>query len=122
MKNKQRKRQQRKINKAVRELNKNIKEDNLWRGRFKFAQTDAVWYAYEDGSGGELSVWIEARDLKTGLYYGFIIDNYNARWLLWTKANKFIADYSGVWKDIEAVKKDTTNWDTVKWIPKKAIY
>lgn len=122
MKNKQRKREQRKINKAVRAMNENIKRDNLWRGRFRFHQTDAAWFAFEDGSGGILRVCIEARDLKTGLYYNCYIDNYSTFGKLWEEANKFIADYSGVWKDIEAVKRDTTDWDTVKWIPKKPIY
>ena len=36
MKDKQRKKAQRKINKLVRALNQNIREDNLWRGRFVF--------------------------------------------------------------------------------------
>ena len=71
MKDKMRKKAQRKINKLVRNMNKNIHDDNLWRGRFIFRQTDAYWEKFEDGSGGILRVWIEGRDLKSGLYYGF---------------------------------------------------
>ena len=122
MKDKQRKKAQRKINKLVRALNQNIRKDSLWRGRFVFAQTDAAWERFDDGSGGCLRAWIEARDLKTGLYYGFKIDNYDKGWHLFEYANKFIADYSGVWKNIQEVKDDKTDWSKVKWIPKKEIY
>ena len=122
MKDKMRKKAQRKINKLVRNMNKNIHDDNLWRGRFIFRQTDAYWERFEDGSGGILRVWIEGRDLKTGLYYGFYMDNYDRGWHLWEHANKFIAEYSGVWDNIDEVKKDKTNWDKVKWVPKKAVF
>ena len=58
MKDKQRKKAQRKINKRVAILNKNLLNDNLWRGRFFIRQTDANWERFEDGSGGLLKVWL----------------------------------------------------------------
>ena len=122
MKDKQRKAAQRGINKSVRALNKNIATDNLWRGRFVVRQTDANWERFEDGSGGILNVWLEIRDLKTGLYMGFRADNYGTGWHLWENGNKFIAEYSGVWDDIQAVKDDKTDWSKVKWVPKKEIF
>lgn len=121
MKNKLRKKAQRTINKHVRRLNKNIKEDNLWRGRFIFRQTDSYWEEFEDRSGGILKVVIEARDLKTGKFWEFAMDNYDRGWHLFENANKFIADFSGVWNDIESVKKDKTDWSKVKWTPKERI-
>lgn len=122
MKDRQRKKAQSKINKQVRTLNRNIKEDYLWRGRFFVQQVDANWERFNDGSGGVLQVWLEIRDKKTGLYMGFSIDNYDRGWKLWTAGNKFIAEYSGVWEDINAVKADTTDWSKVEWKPKTEIY
>ena len=121
MKNKQRKCEQRKINKYVQTLNKNILKDNLWRGRFIVRQTNAYWEAFDDGSGGVLTVVLEIRDLKTGLYQDFIIDNYDRGWKLFEKVNKFIVEDSGVWDNIQEVKDDKTDWTKVKWIPKKRI-
>ena len=123
MRDKQRRKAQSKINKSVRILNKNIAEDYLWRGRFYVRQIDAHWERFDDGSGGILTVWLEIRDKKTGLYMGFSLDNYDNRgWKLWEAGNKFIAEYSGVWKNIDAVKTDKTDWSKVEWVPKKEIY
>lgn len=121
MKNKLRKKAQRTINKYVRALNKNIQKDNLWRGRFVFRQTDSYWEEFEDRSGGLLNVIIEARDLKTGKFWAFAMDNYDRGWRLFEKANKFIVDFSGVWDNINLVKNDKTDWSKVKWIPKERI-
>ena len=121
MKNRMRKREQRKINHYVRMLNKNIFNDNLWRGRFIVHQIQGFWNAFDDGSGGILMVVLEIRDLKTGLYQDFIIDNYDKGWKLFEKVNRFIVEYSGVWNNIQEVKDDKTDWTKVKWIPKKKI-
>ena len=121
MKNKMRKKEQRKINRYVRMLNKNILNDNFWRGRFIVRQIQDFWEAFDDGSGGVLTVVLEIRDLKTGLYQDFIIDNYDRGWKLFEKVNKFISEDSGVWNNIQEVKDDKTDWTKVKWIPKKKI-
>ena len=121
MKNKMRKREQRKINHYVRMSNKNILNDNLWRGRFIVRQIQDFWEVFDDGSGGVLTVVLEIRDLKTGLYQDFIIDNYDRSWKLFEKVNKFISEDSGVWNNIQEVKNDKTDWTKVKWIPKKKI-
>lgn len=122
MKDKQRKKAQKIINKNVKALNENIANDNLWRGRFIIRQTDAYWEKFDDGSGGILRVWLEIRDLKTGKYMGFSVDNYNPGWKLFENGNKFIAEYSGVWDNIDEVKNDKTNWSKIKWIPKEEIF
>ena len=121
MKNKIRKREQRKINYYVKKINKNILNDNLWRGRFIVRQIQDFWETFDDGSGGVLTVVLEIRDLKTGLYQDFIIDNYDRGWKLFEKVNKFISEDSGVWNNIQEVKDDKTDWTKVKWIPKKKI-
>ncbi len=122
MRNKQRKKAQAKINKFVHTLNKSIANDNLWRGRFVIRQTDAYWDRFEDGSGGELRVWLEIRDLKTGLYMGFSVSNYGTGWDIWENSNKFIAEYSEVWNNIDEVKNDKTDWSKVKWEPKCRVF
>lgn len=122
MRDKQRKKAQKKINKSVRTLNKNIKNDSLWRGRFVVHQLKSFWWRFEDGSGGELQALLEIRDLKTGLHMSFFVTNYDINWKLWENGNKFIVEYSGVWNNIDAVKNDKTDWSKVKWIPKKEIY
>jgi hypothetical protein len=117
-----RKRAQKQINRHTRALNKNLLEDNLWRGRFYVHQVDANWEEFEDGSGGELRCWIEIRDKKTGLYHGFVISNYGTGWKLFEESNNFIVQDSGVWDDINAVKNDTTDWTKVKWKPVKEVF
>ena len=121
MKNRMRKREQRKINRIVKTLNKNILQDTLWRGRFIVQQTEAFWLPFDDGSGGILNARLEIRDLKTGLYQNFMIDNYDRGWKLFEKVNRFIVEYSGVWDNIQEVKDDKTDWTKVKWIPKKRL-
>lgn len=46
-------------------MNKFLCQDPIWGGRFVIHQTRAEWYNYEDGSGGELIVWLEVIDNKT---------------------------------------------------------
>ena len=115
---KDRKKAQKRINKSVRAMNKNIMNDNLWRGRFYVHQIAADWERFQDCSGGMLTVQLEIRDKKTGTYRSFRMDNYDTGWKLWENVNDFIVN-SGVWDDIDAVKADTTNWSKVKFIPKE---
>ena len=119
---KDRKKAQKKINKKVHAMNKNLLTDNLWRGRFYVHQTDANWERFEDGSGGCLTVWLEIRDKKTGLYKGFRFDSYDFDWKLWSAVNDFICQDSGVWENIDLVKADKTDWTKVKFIPKREVW
>lgn len=103
---------QRKFNKLVRDLNKNIEEDNLWKGRFVFRQTNASFYNFADGSGGILYVTIRGVDKKTG-YYKDVAFEYApyytfARIQLWRFANNFIAQDSGIWKERPAITINNT--------------
>lgn len=50
-----RKKHQRRVNQYVRAINKNIENDNLWRGRFYVHQEGTPWFhIYEDKSGASL--------------------------------------------------------------------
>ena len=64
---KNRKRHQREMNKIMRELNKNIEKDNLWKGRFYVRQITSQWREYEDKSGAELYVVLQFYDKETGI-------------------------------------------------------
>lgn len=122
MKDKQRKKAQRKINKHVEALNKNLLNDNLWRGRFFIRQTDANWERFEDGSGGLLRVWLEIRDKKSGVFKGFEFDNFDYGWGLFEPVNNFIIQDTDVWAKINEVKADKTDWQKKKWYPIKEVF
>ena len=66
MRDKMWKKYQSKLNKKIKILNKDIAEDNLWRGRFIFRQIEAGWEKFDDKSG-ILRVIIRAYDKKTKL-------------------------------------------------------
>lgn len=98
-----RKRHQRRINKYVRAINKNIMNDDLWRGRFVVRQVGSpTFYIYEDKSGAELeNVHLVITDLKNGQTY--------ERWdsgngwchfggsRIWEFANHAITEVFDVW-------------------------
>lgn len=102
--NKMRQRYQRLFNHKIHSLNHSIAEDPLWKGRFVFRQKNAIWWQFEDNSGGELSVFIRAYDKKTGYYHDYRLDyapwNICFNWNLTMKvANKFIVEDLDVWKE-----------------------
>jgi hypothetical protein len=99
-----RKKHQRRMNKYVRELNKNIANDDLWRGRFVIRQKDNPgFYIYEDHSGAEMPhVHLVITDLKTGERYDkWDTDNgwchFNGS-RIWEFANKAITEIFCVWR------------------------
>ena len=95
-----------KINKAIRTINKNLENDNLWRGRFVILNR-AMWITeYEDNSGVDAVVRIAAFDKKTGKYEESLMDKYdildtigNIGWRLWSFINDFIVDKVKVWSE-----------------------
>lgn len=98
-----RKTYQRKFNKLVRQLNKNIAQDELWKGRFVFRQKNAFFEKFDDNSGGILHVILRGVDKKTGFYQDTYIDyapyfHFN-KYHLWEFANRFIVEGSEVWNE-----------------------
>ena len=120
MKDKMRKAYQREFNKRIRTLNKNIANDNLWRGRFIFLQRDAHWCRFSDGSGGELTVFVRGYDKKTGYYKDYCLEF--APWLNSVNwhlsmdiANEFITEAAGVWSENPRPSIDTAeDWTSTK--------
>lgn len=105
MRDKQRKKAQKQINRKVRDLNKNIQEDNLWKGRFEVRQKEAKWEDFWDGSGGELYITLRFYDKKTGYYKDRLFDTvYPGRNLffnhqLFVAMNEFIINDCDVWNE-----------------------
>lgn len=98
-----RRKYQRKMNKIVREMNKNIENDDLWFGRFMVHQVGhAEWYNYGDGSF-DLFVCLEFVDRCTGtIYRKYDSVNSWCYWhgsLVWRTMNWFITEYCEVWKE-----------------------
>lgn len=109
---------QHRMNKAMRELNKTLENDNLWRGRFYVHQVARQRQVYEDGSGMELWVTLELVDRKTGRTKQ-VLETVN----YWTsfcsrifwKMNSFIVEDVGVWS--EDPRPGTPEWyENMDWI------
>jgi hypothetical protein len=114
-----RKRHQRAINKVVRELNKQIENDSLWRGRFVVRQIKSHFHLFSDGSGSILIVKLRFYDKKTGITNDFVFDSYSIiMWdgskLFWAM-NDFIVNTCDVWNSKnEDPRKDNTDYRTIK--------
>lgn len=106
---------QRKLNRLIRELNKNIREDDWWEGRFFVRQYSAEFYRYEDHSGGELYVYLRFYDKKDMKYQEFYGDScalchwHGSR--LWMTMNHFITEISSTWKtDVSPKDQDKSDY------------
>ena len=97
------KKAQRELNKHIRRVNKAIENDNLWLGRFYITQASSSWYAYEDGSGGELFAVLVCVDKKDGTLYpwheGFLTGYQFTPGRLFMFMNTFITEITDVYKD-----------------------
>lgn len=64
-----RKKHQRRINRYVRMINENLRNDPLWKGRFVVSQVGPTYFKqYEDGSGAEFYATLQIFDKETGDY------------------------------------------------------
>ena len=99
-----RKKHQRRVNQYVRQINKNVANDDLWRGRFVMRQVGSpVFYIYEDKSGATLErVHLVITDLKTGREVHAIESSHD--WCFWQGSklwhfmNDAIVEYLDVWR------------------------
>lgn len=94
-----RKKYQRRMNKIVRHLNKSIKNDWLWNGRFVVSQKGAYFQPYEDHSGALYSVIVVCTDTKTGKHEETWLSNYGTAPDLWRWVNKCIVEIWKVWDE-----------------------
>ncbi len=121
MRDKLRKRMQKKCSKIIHALNRNLAQDELWKGRFYVHQWAAEFERFDDNSGGYLKMMLDIRDKKTGQYSRFYTDNYEIRYKLWEYVNDFIIYDSHVWDDIDAVKQDKTDYIHMAWKPTSRV-
>lgn len=114
-----RKKYQRKLNKLIKNMNKSIEKDELWRGRFVGRQAQYRWYTYEDNSGGCLSATIRLFDKKTGKTQDVIIEYFGIGYFvpydIWRAMNEFIVEYCDVWRteSREELYNDKTDYRKV---------
>lgn len=118
MRNRTNKKLQSKVNKVIRDLNKNIYNDDLWLGRFFAYQVSSKYYHFEDNSGGEIYVHIRLVDKKTwqtediwlGAFTSFIgLISFTSN-LFWNM-NDFIVEIT---KEEENIYKNRVNYRKVK--------
>lgn len=116
-----RKKYQRKMNYYMRKINKNIENDDLWRGRFVMRQDCAQWARYVDGSGHTLYIRLYCVDKKTGRKQYFPMRSVNSLCFwnghkLWEMMNNFIVDYLDVWTNEgrEILYSDKTDYRKVE--------
>ena len=109
---------QRKLNKTLRNINNNIENDNLWRGRFIMRQVGGQWNSY--GNPNEHYYWVQIVmiDKKTGTFRVFADEDNTIMFgskYFW-KINNFIVDDCKVWENegreelYEKDKNQYTDW------------
>lgn len=94
-----RKKYKRAMNKMIRKFNESIKSDWLWNGRFVISQKQAYFFSYPDHSGGEYIVLVNIKDTKTNNEEEIFLDNYDARYKLFSWVNKCITEEFKVWNE-----------------------
>ena len=95
-----RRRHQRRINQAMRIINKGIEKDELWRGRF-VVRTGATNFIRDEESGGYLEVELLFIDKRTGFIWK-TWESVNSvcslgGWRMWHMMNRFITEINDVW-------------------------
>lgn len=106
---------QKKLTHLLKECNRNIEKDDIWKGRFYIVQKDCRWYQFEDNSGGYLFAHLRCYDHKTGYYHDYILDY--APWyttIYWSLymdiMNNFIVDQVRVWREIPRPSIDSESY------------
>ena len=88
-----RKKHQQSVNKVIRAMNKNLREDPAWLGRFEVRQIAHDFYVFEDKSGAYLTVFLEIIDKKTRKARVVRIEEDQFfDWHVWEAVNRFITE------------------------------
>ena len=107
---------QRAVNAVVRAINENVKNDDLWQGRFFIRQYNAQVASYGDGSGMELFIQLRLYDHKTKKYKPiWVRSNEIITWggyKVWEAMNTFIVEDIDVWRN-ESPRVGKTDWRKV---------
>ena len=96
-----RRRHQRRINQAMRIINKGIEKDELWRGRFVVRTGATEFIRYEDKSGCCLEIELLFIDKRTGFTWKTWESVNSVCYIsgsrLWHMMNRFITEINDVW-------------------------
>ena len=115
---KKRKKHQRAVNRIVRELNKSIENDELWRGRVVCRQSHCEFEVYKDGSGATLWVTLLFIDKKTGLkkyYIDHLVNKKMFALRLVVELEDFMIDACNIWEDKNNLPyNDKTDYRPIK--------
>lgn len=110
---KDRKKQQRRINKVIKYVNKKMKEDTLWRGRFQVKQVDMKYIPDAFGGEGLLYPYIQLIDKKTGrtnTYWMTYLLSDTFDLAIFVKLNTFITEYCKVWSEKPSPREQTETY------------
>jgi len=99
MKSMKRKNHQRWFNQYCHYVNKVIKDDDLWLGRFCVSQKATQMEWFEDKSGGLMYALIEMRDKKTDTTILHWYSGLDMEWKFWWDFNDFIIKDCQVWEE-----------------------
>lgn len=95
---KYRKKQQRKVNKIIKRINKRMKEDTLWRGRFQVKQINAQ-YVRGQGLFHPCIQLIDKKTSRTVFHWMTYLFSDSFETAIFIKLNTFIVDYCEVWSE-----------------------
>lgn len=102
---------QRRVNKIIRELNKDIYDDELWKARFYARQIDRRCVLSDDRSWLHIDFYIEFIDKETNrrYYHWFRKEDFlGSSWRVWEAMNDFIAVRCRVWDKEPRITRMTT--------------
>ena len=112
------KKYQRYVNKRIRNINKAIEKDNLWRGRFIIHQVESFFIPFQD-KGGTLYLVLEIIDKSNGLKRLCFTDHFSIDYIGATLNEFIVSEYhADAWnrkKEPNKVNpyKDTTDYTSI---------
>lgn len=103
---------QRKVNKIVRNINKNVEADELWKGRFYIDQVRRSMKPFTDMSGIDDYFLFEFHDRKTGVSKlsdkWYSSDELKLFGTLFLELNEFVVKYCKVWEEDPKPSQETS--------------
>ena len=121
-----------KVIKILQKMNENIKNDDVWLGRFEVREKQQFYARFEDGSGYQAWYVIEVFDKKTGQSFAKLLDTHFGIYTndaedahleyhnrialrffashLWEMVNNFIIDMVKVWDEDPSPYKARVNY------------
>lgn len=80
-------------------VNRVIRNDELWMGRFYITIEQRDMEKFEDGSGGIMRAYITMHDRKTDITWSSWYTGLDMGWKFWSDFNNFIVTRCGVWQE-----------------------